>query len=121
MIRPLDEKAVAQRTRGPETPVPPPEGGGTGGIERASDGRAGLPLGPAHVPAVEAVVGGDRLVAGVLDDDHVTDQRVAVEPGRRRVRVVRALLVLQTDAAVAGVDAAEDGRGTPVVAVDEGA
>src|SRR5690242_8533894 len=86
----------------------------------ASDRRARLPLLPAHVPAVEAVVGGDGLVAGVLDDDHVSDDRVVVEPGARRARVVRALGVGQTHAAVAGVDAAEDGLGAPVVAVDEG-
>src|SRR5690606_35290176 len=87
----------------------------------ASDGGARLPLLPAHVPAVEAVVRGDGLVAGVLDDDHVTDHRVVVEPGARGVRVVGALGVGQTHAAVAGVGAAEDGLGAPVVAVDEGA
>src|SRR5690606_19015674 len=64
---------------------------------------------------------GDGLVTGVLDDDHVTDDRVVVEPGPGRVRVARALGIGQADAAVAGVDAAEDGLRAPVVAVDEGA
>src|SRR5688500_11058370 len=84
---------------------------GTPPARPASDRRARLPLLPAHVPAVEAVVRGDGLVTGVLDDDHVTDDRVVVEPGARHVRVVRPLGVLQAHAAVAGVDAAEDGLG----------
>src|SRR3989442_6320280 len=66
-----------------------------------SDGRTGLPVRPAEVPAVEAVVRLDRLVAGVGDDHDVADDRVAVHPVAGRARVVGALGVRETHTAVA--------------------
>src|SRR5690348_11979154 len=82
--------------------------------------RSGGPGRPGHVPAVEAVVRGDRLVVGVLHDHHVTGDGVVEEPGGGRTAVAAAAHVTQAHAAVAGVVVAE-GVAAPVVAVDEGA
>src|SRR5207247_2168596 len=75
-------------------------------VRRRLRGAPRHPVAPRHVPAVELVVGGDRLVGGVLDDHDVADQRVVVEPLGVRGALC-ALHVREPDTAMAGALAAE--------------
>src|SRR5690606_27577348 len=105
----------------PTSTVGGPVGTGRPGTGRGSLHRAArAPFLPVHVPAAEAVVGGDLLVLAVDHLDDVTAGAAVEEPARRGVRAA-ALDVAQPDAAVADVGGAEDVRVGPVVAVQEGA